>query len=119
MMPVYNPDVVTTNFSNTLCCDYCQSDVRLLKQGCMKFQTQFKDICGFNPMEHCITIASACNVAFRKNWMPENKIAVQPVRGWRPYHIKSYAALTWLYYEEKKNDQNEPPASNCSCKKQR
>ena len=89
------------NFKHELL-TYCQSDVRLLKQGCMKFQTQFKDICGFNPMEHCITIASACNVAFRKNWMPENKIAVQPVRGWRPNHIQSHAALTWLYDEEKK-----------------
>ena len=68
------------NFQHELL-TYCQSDVTLLKQGCMKFQSQFKDICGFNPMEHCITIASACNVAFRKNWMDENKIAVEPVRG--------------------------------------
>ena len=53
-------------------------------------------------MEHCITIASACNVAYRKKWMPENKIAIEPVRGWRPRHIQSHAALTWLYWEEKK-----------------
>ena len=80
---------------------YCQSDVRLLKEGCMKFQSQFKEICGFNPMIHCITIASACNVAYRKNCIPPNKIAIQPVRGWRTNHIQSHAALTWLYWEEK------------------
>ena len=80
---------------------YCQSDVRLLKQGCMKFQVQFKEICGFNPMKNCITIASACNMAYRKNWMPENQIAIQPVHGWCTNHIQSHKALTWLYWEEK------------------
>ena len=68
----------------------------------MTFQSQFKDIVDFNPMEHCITITSACNVAYRKKWMPENKIAVRPVRGWLSHHIQSCAALTWLYWEEKK-----------------
>ena len=63
------------NFQHKLL-TYCQSDVRLLKQGCMKFQSQFHEICGFNPMVHCTTIASACNVAYRKNWIPKNKIAI-------------------------------------------
>lgn len=52
---------------------YCQSDVRLLKQGCMTFQFQFKDIVDFNPMKECITIASAFNIAYRKKWMPTQK----------------------------------------------
>ena len=89
------------NFKDELL-TYCQSDVRLLKQGCMRFQSQFKNIVGFNPMKECITIASACNVAYRKKWMPENKIAVEPVRGWRTKHNQSHAALKWLYWEEKK-----------------
>lgn len=79
---------------------YCQSDVRLLKEGCEKFQKEFKDICGFNPMKNCITIASACNTAYPRNWMPENKIAIKPVRGWRPTHNQSHAALKWLAWEE-------------------
>lgn len=69
---------------------YCQSDVRLLKQGCMTFQSQFKDIVNFNPMKECITIASACNVAYRKQWMLAHKIAVEPVRGWWPKHNQSH-----------------------------
>lgn len=89
------------NFQHELL-TYCQSDVRLLKQGRMKFQSQFHEICGFNPMKESITIASACNVAYRKNWMPENKIAAEPVRGWRPNHTQSHAALKWLRWEEEK-----------------
>ena len=80
--------------------EYCQSDVRLLKQGCEKFQKEFQDICGFNPIRYCITIASACNVAYRRNWMPPKKIAVKPVRGWRPNHVQSHAALEWLAWKE-------------------
>ena len=53
-------------------------------------------------MKECITIASACNVAYRKKWMPENKIAIEPVHGCRPQHTQSHAALTWLYWEEEK-----------------
>lgn len=88
------------NFQHELL-TYCQSDVRLLKQGCMKFQAQFKEICGFNQMKNCITIASACNMANCKNWMPANQIAIQSVHGWRTNHIQSHKALTWLYWEEK------------------
>lgn len=63
----------------------------------MTFQSQFKDIVDFNPIEHCITIASASNVAYRKKWMPEDKIAVEPVQGWHPRHIQSHAAQKWFY----------------------
>ena len=79
---------------------YCQSDVRLLKEGCMNFQREFCAIAGFNPMQYCITIASACNVAYRRNWMPEKQIAVEPFTGWRGNHNQSHAALEWLYWEE-------------------
>ena len=83
-------DVIDERFVNVVIIPEAErTPVRLLKQGCMKFQSQFKEICGFNPMKECITIASACNVAYRKNWMPENKIAVEPVRGWRPKHSQS------------------------------
>ena len=51
-------------------------------------------------MLHCITIASACNVAYRPNWMPENKIAVEPAHGWRPTHNQSYTALEWMRWKE-------------------
>lgn len=31
---------------------YCQSDVRLLKEGCTKFATEFQQLVGFDPFEH-------------------------------------------------------------------
>ena len=40
---------------------YCISDVKLLKAGCQKFQEEFERHAEFNPMEKCITTASACN----------------------------------------------------------
>ena len=43
---------------------YCQSDVRILKQACTLFEREFRGICRFDPFEQCITIASACNVAY-------------------------------------------------------
>jgi len=81
---------------------YCQSDVRLLKEGCMQFQKNFKEVAGFNPMLNCITIAQACVMAYQRNWMPKNTIAVQPLHGWHPAHNQSCIALAWLYYQEEK-----------------
>ena len=40
---------------------YCESDVKLLKAGCQKFRDEFKQKAEFDPMEKCVTIASACN----------------------------------------------------------
>ena len=59
---------------------YCQSDVLLLKDACDVFCQEFQAISGFNPLERCITTASACNLFYRtkhmeKNW-PPNRSAV-------------------------------------------
>ena len=77
--------------------DYCVSDVHLLKEGCLTFCRDFEVTAGFNPMEHCLTIASACNVAYRRNWMPKKMIAVEPLRGWRATQQQSKVALEWLH----------------------
>ena len=45
---------------------YCESDVKLLKAGCQKFRNEFKQKADFDPMEKCVTIASACNRFWRK-----------------------------------------------------
>ena len=88
------------NFQEELL-SYCQSDVRLLKEGCTKFATEFEHLAGFNPFEHCVTIASACNRFFRKHCLTPQTIASEPIRGWhhkgKPY---SRAALEWLYWQE-------------------
>ena len=48
----------------------------------MTFCHDFESVAGFNSMEHATTIASACHLAYRRNWMPKNKIAVEPIHGW-------------------------------------
>ena len=82
--------------------EYCKSDVALLKAGCVKFQQEFESQAGFNPMESCITIASACNKYWRMHHLEPNTIAVEPLRGWRGVNTnQSLKALQWLYLKEK------------------
>ena len=85
---------VVFNFQQELIA-YCESDVRLLKQGCLIFKRLFEDLTGFNPFEH-ITIASACKRDLRMNRMIPNSIASEPTRGWRNKINQSLPALHWL-----------------------
>ena len=81
--------------------EYCKSDVALLKAGCEAFQQEFERQAGFNPMAKCITIASACNLYWRKHHLTPNTIAVEPLDGWRGTKVnQSLKALQWLYYQE-------------------
>ena len=74
---------------------YCESDVRLLKEGCLTFKRLFEAKAGFNPFEH-ITIASACNRDLRMNRTIPNSIASEPVNGWRNRINQSQVAFEWL-----------------------
>ena len=46
---------------------YCQSDVKLLQKGREVFSKNFQDVAAFNPFEKCMTIASACNLCYKKD----------------------------------------------------
>ena len=86
--------------------EYCKSDVALLKAGCEAFQQEFERQAGVNPMTKCITIASACNLYWRKHHLTPNTIAVEPLGGWRGGKVNhSLKALQWLYYQEQTNSQ--------------
>ena len=81
--------------------DYCKSGVALLKAGCEAFQQEFQSQAGFSPMEKCMTIASACNLYWRKHHSTPHTIAVEPLGGWRGAKVnQSLKALQWLYYQE-------------------
>ena len=58
---------------------YCESDVRLLKEGCLTFKRLFEAQAGFNPFEH-ITIESACNRDLRMNRMIPTVLPLNPGR---------------------------------------
>ena len=80
---------------------YYKSDVALLKAGCEAFQQEFERKAGFNPMAKCITIASVCNLYWRKHHLTPNTITVEPLGGWREANgNQSFKALQWLYYQE-------------------
>ena len=84
---------------------YCRSDVELLKKGCEAFVKQFKQEADFNPFERCATIASACNLYWRRSIEEGTEaalIAVRPLQGWHGAQVNhSRAALEWLMYEER------------------
>ena len=86
---------------------YCHSDVMVLKTACLKFIEEFQEEAGFNPMEKCATIASACNLFRRRELVPEDTIAIEPTNGWRGAQVnQSVAALEWLSYEDFKLGHN-------------
>ena len=74
---------------------YCESDVRLLKEGCLTFKRLFEAKTSFNPFDH-ITIASACNKDLRMNRMIPKSIASEPFNGWRNCINQSKVAMEWL-----------------------
>ena len=81
---------------------YCVSDVKLLKAGCDIFRKGSEDIIGLNPFDKT-TIAASCLADIKKNHLPENKVAAEPIMGWRSgIKTQSSEAKQWLLWEEKK-----------------
>jgi hypothetical protein len=78
--------------------DYCSSDVDLLLHGCLRFRKIILENENLDPFQTCITIASLCNHIYRKNYMPENSIAVIPENGFFSQQIHSKISLLWLKY---------------------
>ena len=79
--------------------DYCESDVKLLKEGCLCFKRLFEQHTHFNPFEQ-MTIASACNRDLRMNRMQPKTIASEPLHGWRRKTNQSQKAFEWLYWTD-------------------
>ena len=83
--------------------EYCKSDLKLLKEGCMKVVQDFEKEAGFNPLIQCITIASACHYFWGNNQMEPKTIAIEPIVGWGGLRMnQSVVALHWLYNQDKK-----------------
>ncbi|KAI8494013.1 hypothetical protein Bbelb_283600 [Branchiostoma belcheri] len=81
-------------------CDaYCVIDVRILERGFTIFQKLFKKVSnGIDPIDKCITIASACSLVFRKVFLEQRMIAIVPPRGYRFNEVQSLEAVEWLNY---------------------
>jgi hypothetical protein len=84
---------------------YCRSDVDILRRCCLKFRELFMAMTssdvgdeGIDPFETCITIASACNLVFRTNFLRPKSIGIIPAQGYRPAEKQSVKALQWIKY---------------------
>ncbi|CAB3991126.1 DNA polymerase, partial [Paramuricea clavata] len=83
---------------------YCRSDVDILRRCCLEFRELFRDVTKIDPFEKCLTIASACNLVYRTNYLRENTIAIIPPRGYCPENKQSLLAQKWLSYTSEQNE---------------
>jgi hypothetical protein len=74
---------------------YCRSDVDILRRCCLEFRELFRDVTDIDPFEKCLTIASACNLVYRTNFLQEDTIAIIPLHGCHPKVKQSNIALKW------------------------
>ncbi len=91
---------------------YCRSDVDILRRCCMEFRELFRSVTDVDPFEKCLTIASACNLVFRKKFLREETIAIIPPNGYRPLDKHSILALKWLSFTAEQNNINIQHARN-------
>ncbi len=80
---------------------YCASDVDILRRSCMEFRELFRDSTGIDPFGKCLTIASACQLVYRTNFLRENTIGI--FNSDRQLKMKqSNMAIKWLSYVSEK-----------------
>ena len=83
---------------------YCVQDVNVLRQACVSFMQTFESETKVNPLLECVTIASACSLVFRRNFLHEKTIGLIPNSGYRWADRQSLEAIQWLVWEEKQRN---------------
>ncbi|XP_062566722.1 uncharacterized protein LOC134229029 [Saccostrea cucullata] len=81
---------------------YCISDVDILRQCCARFRSTLRGLVNVDPFQESITFASAANLAYRRNFMPKDTIAIIPNLGYEParqYSAKACRWLTWMSHQ--------------------
>ncbi|KAK4883382.1 hypothetical protein RN001_006701 [Aquatica leii] len=79
---------------------YCTMDVNILLKACLKFWQFFLVQNGVDCFQEATTIASACNLVFRRRYLKPNSIGLIPAGGYRLADKQSYIALKWLLWLE-------------------
>ena len=79
---------------------YCQSEVDILRRGCMKLRELFIDIADIDPFQY-ITIASVCQAIYRSQFLPQNTIGIADEAQVDTYSLKS---IKWLEYIAQKEN---------------
>ena len=82
---------------------YCRSDVDILRRCCLEFRELFHNVTDIDPFT-ILTIASACHLVYRTNYLLKDTIAIIPPLGYCPKNKQSLFAHKWLSYTAEKNE---------------
>ncbi|KAF2894175.1 hypothetical protein ILUMI_11998 [Ignelater luminosus] len=99
------------NLKNELI-EYCQSDVDILRRACIMFRNLLMKECNVCPFSEAMTIASTCNLAFKRNFLKPDTIGILPKNGYRYADKQSKVAIKWLIWEEKRRNISIQHAAN-------
>ncbi|XP_072043050.1 uncharacterized protein [Amphiura filiformis] len=90
---------------------YCVRDVDILRRCCMKFRDMFmrvtkkkEDDPGVDPLDKPLTIAAACNLVLRRNFLQPNTIAIIPPHAYGPNQNFSLDSIRWLNHVSLEDD---------------
>jgi len=70
-------------------------------KSCMKFRDMFIGETTVDPLERSLTIASACNLVFRKLFLKKDTIGIVPNNNYHPADNQSVIALQWIKWISK------------------
>ena len=89
---------------------YCINDIDILRR-CMQFRTMFMEVTktteedpGVDPFKKPITIAAACNLVLRRNFLEPEAIAIIPPHGYNPSQNFSRDSIGRLNYKAIEDD---------------
>lgn len=94
--------------------DYCIRDVNILKKGVLLFMKSFVDIMQVNPILQAITIASACMLSFRRNYLKPNTLGIVPSNQYAGNKRQSEIGRKWL--ELKNREYGRKLVLNINCR---
>ena len=83
---------------------YCRSDVDILRRFCMEFRELFYNVTDIDPFK-TLTIASACHLVYRTNYLLKDTIGIVPPMGIYPQEqpIVVCAQMVIVYGREARN----------------
>lgn len=93
------------NFSTELK-KYCELDVNILKQGCIKFMRGFIETLNVNAFLESTTLAGSVMIGFRKNFLRPNCLAIVPKNNYNIGVNASFIGRLWLAHENLSNNHN-------------
>lgn len=77
---------------------YCINDVKILREGSLKFMKLILDLADLNPFLQCISLPNLALTVYRKKYMKQNLLGIVPDNEYHPNTIQSKKCRQWLTY---------------------